>query len=38
MMSPSRPPYPDLVAGLTDDWWRLFRKGLAPAFNPANIR
>jgi fatty acid synthase len=38
MMSPSRPPYPDLEAGLTDDWWRLFRKGLAPAFNPANIR
>lgn len=29
---------PDLVSGMTDEWWRLFRKGLAPAFNPASIR
>lgn len=36
MMSSSG--HPDLVTGATDNWWRLFRKGLAPAFSPANIR
>jgi hypothetical protein len=23
---------------MTDGWWRLLRKGVAPAFSPANIR
>ncbi len=30
--------HPDLVSGLTDEWWRLVRKGIAGAFSPANIR
>ena len=30
--------HPDLVTGMTDGWWRLVRKGIAPAFSPANIR
>ena len=30
--------HPDLVTGMTDSWWRLVRKGVAPAFSPANIR
>ena len=30
--------HPDLVTGMTDGWWRLVRKGVAPAFSPANIR
>jgi cytochrome P450 len=29
---------PDLVTAATDDDWKLFRKGVAPAFNPHNIR
>ena len=30
--------HPDLVSGVTDEWWRLVRKGVAVAFSPANIR
>lgn len=26
------------VSNVHAEWWRLFRKGLAPAFNPSNIR
>ena len=30
--------HPDLVTSLTDESWRLVRKGVAPAFSPHNIR
>lgn len=34
----SKQGHPDILSGVTDDEWRLFRKGCAPAFNPVNIR
>ena len=32
------PDHPSMFTSLTNDYWRTVRKGLAPAFNTANIR
>lgn len=29
---------PNIFTSHTDDYWRLVRKGVAPAFSPKNIR
>ena len=29
---------PNLFTSPTDDWWRLIRKGLSPAFSANNLR
>ncbi len=34
----SREGHADMLSGVTDEDWRLFRKGIAPAMNPVNIR
>eukprot|EP00208_Stichococcus_sp_RCC1054_P002339 CAMPEP_0206139828 /NCGR_PEP_ID=MMETSP1473-20131121/7467_1 /ASSEMBLY_ACC=CAM_ASM_001109 /TAXON_ID=1461547 /ORGANISM="Stichococcus sp, Strain RCC1054" /LENGTH=576 /DNA_ID=CAMNT_0053533745 /DNA_START=97 /DNA_END=1827 /DNA_ORIENTATION=+ len=34
----SKAGHSDILSGQTDEEWRLFRKGVAPAFNPVNIR